>query len=125
MNSKVTMGIRILLGVLMLVFGLNKFFGFMPMPEMTGDAGTLMGIYSTSGFFTIIGIIEVLGGLALIVGKFIPLALTFLIAVLFNAVLFHIFHFPEGIAPAIFGLVMGLIMVYAHKDRFSTFLAMD
>jgi len=50
MNQKVTMVVRILLGVFMLIFGVNKFANFMPFPPIPGDGGTLMGIYVTSGF---------------------------------------------------------------------------
>ena len=123
MNPKITMGIRILFGVFCLVFGVNKFAGFMPFPEIPGDGGTLMGIYVTSGFMKIVGVIEILGGLALILNKYVPLALTFLIAVMFNATIFHALHDPANIAGAILGLVLGLILVYAFKDRFKSLLS--
>ena len=47
MNPKVTIGLRVLFGVFLLIFGINKFAGFLPMPAMAGDGGTLMGIYAT------------------------------------------------------------------------------
>ena len=50
------MGICILFGVFCLVFGLNKFLGFLEFPSITGDGGRLMGIYFTSGFMKIIGV---------------------------------------------------------------------
>jgi uncharacterized membrane protein YphA (DoxX/SURF4 family) len=123
MNQKVTMVVRILLGVFMLIFGVNKLFPFMPPFEMVGDAKALMGIYVDSGFMTIIGILEALGGLALLIGKYVPLALTILVAILFNAVLFHFFHDMGTIGGALFGLILGLVLVYAHKDRFLSLLS--
>ena len=92
MNEKVVMGIRILFGVFCLIFGLNKFINFLPMPEITGDGGTLMSIYFTSGFMKIIGVLEIVFGLALILNKYVPLSLTILIAIMFNALIFHILH---------------------------------
>ena len=44
MNAKIFMVLRILLGIFVLVFGLNKFFNFLPMPEMSGDAGAYFGV---------------------------------------------------------------------------------
>jgi len=85
------MGLKILFGVFCLVFGINKFAGFLPMPDIPGDGGKLMTIYGTSGFMTIIGILEILGGLALISGKFVPLALTILTAIMFNALFFMLY----------------------------------
>ena len=123
MNSKVIMGVRILLGVFCIIFGLNKFIGFLPMPEIAGDGGTLMGIYVTSGFMTIIAVLELLGGIALVANKFVPLALTVLTAIMFNAFLFHLLHDMGGIGGAVLGLLLCLILVYANRDRFSQVLA--
>ncbi|MEE9439690.1 MAG: DoxX family protein [Saprospiraceae bacterium] len=123
MNEKVKMGIRILFGLFCLIFGLNKFLNFMPFPEMSADANTLMSIYGASGFLKVIGVLEALGGLALILGKYVPLALTFLVAIMFNALLFHLFHFPSGIGGAALGIILSLILVYAYKDKFKTLLS--
>ncbi|MFT6807608.1 MAG: putative oxidoreductase [Saprospiraceae bacterium] len=123
MNPKVVMGLRILFGIFVLIFGLNKFLGFMPFPPIPGDGGTLMGIYATSGFLKIIGILEILGGVALLLNKYVPLALTFMVAIVFNAFLFHALHDPANLTGAIVGLVLGLILVYANKGRFSSLLS--
>ena len=123
MNPKITMGLRILFGVFCLVFGLNKFLGFMPFPEIPGDGGILMGIYATSGFMKIIGVIEILAGLALLLNKFVPLSLTFLVAIMFNALLFHALHDMANIGGAVLGLVLGLLLVYANRGRFSELLS--
>ena len=123
MNPKITMGLRILFGLFCLFFGINKFAGFLEFPPIPGDGGTLMGIYATSGFMKIIGILEILGGLMLIVGKYVPLALTLMIAIMFNAAVFHGLHEPATIAGSLIGLLLGLILVYAYKDRFSSLLS--
>jgi len=123
MNPKVQMGIRILFGVFVLIFGINKLLGFMPFPAIPGDGGTLMGIYATSGFLKIIGILEILGGVALLLNKYVPLALTFMVAIMFNAVLFHALHDPANIVGAIVGLALGLILVYSNKGRFASLLS--
>jgi len=124
MNSKVTMGLRILFGLFLLMFGLNKFLGFMPFPEIPGDGGTLMGIYMNSGFMKLIGVLEILSGLALIAGKFVPLALIFATAILFNAVIFHLLHAPDSIAGAAVGLILSLVLIFGgYKDRFSSILS--
>jgi len=120
MNSNVTMGLRIVFGIFMLVFGLNKFLNFMPFPPIPGDGGTLMGIYFSSGFMKIIGVLEILGGLLLIAGKFVPLALTFMVAILFNAMIFHVLHAPATIIGAIAGMVMSLALVYFNRDGFKS-----
>ena len=123
MNAKVTMGLRILFGVFCLIFGVNKFVGFLEMPAIPGDGGTLMTIYATSGFMKIIGVLEILGGLALLLNKYVPLSLIFMVAIMFNAFLFHALHDMGGIAGAVLGLILGLLLVYAYKSRFLSVLS--
>ena len=123
MNEKVLMGVRILLGLFMLVFGLNKFIGFLEFPPMEGDGATLMGIYFTSGFLKIIGVLEIVFGLALLLGKYVPLALTILTAIMFNAMLFHLLHDRAGVGGAAVGLLLCLAGVYGYRDRFKSLLS--
>jgi len=124
MNSKVTMGLRILLGLFLIMFGLNKFLGFIEFPPIPGDGGTLMGIYMTSGFMKIIGILELLAGAALLFGKFVPLALIFTAAIMLNAAIFHLLHAPEGVAGAAVGLILSLVLIFTgYRDRFTSVLS--
>lgn len=95
----------------------------MPFPPMPEVGQNLFDIYVESGFLKIIGVLEMLGGLALLTNKFVPLALTLLIAIMFNAVLFHGLHDIANIGGAIVGLVLGLILVFVNKDRFSELLS--
>ncbi|NND77077.1 MAG: DoxX family protein [Flavobacteriales bacterium] len=113
MDPKVVMVVRILLGLFMITFGLIKFMGFIPFPPVEGDGGILMGIYVSSGLIKLIGELEAAEGLALLVVKFVPLALTFLIAILFNAGMFHILRDMGNIMGALIGLVLSFILVFA------------
>ncbi|HAA13484.1 MAG TPA: hypothetical protein DCE41_18045 [Cytophagales bacterium] len=114
--------LRILLGLFIASIGLNKFLVFTEIPNPPGDGGTLMQIYISSGFLRLVGVLEVLAGLALVANRFVPLGLTFITAIMFNAVLFHALHDPVGIAPAALSLFSSLVMVYVYRERFSTFL---
>lgn len=119
MNAKVAMGIRILLGIFLFVFGLNKFIGFMAFPPIPGDGGTLMGIYVSSGFMTLIGVLEVLAGLLLLIGRFIPLAVVIAAAIMFNALVFHLLHDPGNSAGAALGCLLCALVVFGHRERFA------
>lgn len=123
MNPKITMVLRILFGLFCLIFGINKFAHFLQFPAIPGDGGTLMGIYASSGFMKLIGILEILGGLALIIGRYVPLALIVMIGIMFNATVFHALHDIGGIAGAAVGLILGLVLVYALKTRFLSILS--
>ena len=123
MSSKIEMVLRILFAISLIVFGLNKFLHFIPTPPIEGTGGELINIYKESGFMKMIGGLEIIGGVALLVKKFVPLALTFLVAIMFNAVVFHILHDLSGLMNAVGGLILGLILVYYHKSRFTSLLS--
>ena len=115
--------LRVILGLFMVVIGLNKFLVFIEIPNPPGDGGELMHIYITSGFLKLIGVLEFIGGIALLANRYVPLALTFITAIMFNATVFHGLHDLPGIGPAAFCLLLSLTLVYVNKERFAKLLS--
>ena len=118
----VVTGVRILLGLVFFVFGLNIFFHFIPTPSPPGDATTLMTLMFIHGWFKVIGTLEILGGLMLLSGKLVPLGLTLLGPILLIIVLFHSTLAPAGLAFAMFWMLMELYLIYAYKASFESVL---
>ena len=110
---------RILLGLLFLVFGLNGFFHFIPMPPPTGLAGQYMGALFVSHYLVVVFLLQVVGGALLLAGRYIPLALLLLGPVLVNIVLFHSFMAPEGLPVALFATVLWLIVFAGVRKAFA------
>jgi len=82
-----------LLAILMLVFGLNKFFGFIPVePPADPTAQSFMDAMFTTYLFVVVAIAEIVGGILLIVPKTRFLGWFLLLPVIFNIVAFHIAH---------------------------------
>jgi uncharacterized membrane protein YphA (DoxX/SURF4 family) len=125
MNKTVTLVVRILLGAFLLIFGINKFAGFMPPPpEVSEQMGSVMGALMSSNFMTIIGVLEILCGVLILAGKYTPLALTITVAIMLNAALFHILmDTAANGGAAIIALIMAIVLVYANKDRFTSLLS--
>ena len=123
MSSKVEMLLRILFALSLFVFGLNKFLYFIPAPPMNGTAAELMNIYVASGFMKMIGCLEILAGISFLFNKFVPLSLTIMIVVIFNAVVFHLLHDMAGLLPAVVALIFLLLLVYYNKSRFTSLLS--
>jgi len=122
MNSKVSMVIRILLGLFVLIFGLNKFLQFLPMPELSADAGAYFGALMNTKTLMLVAIIEILAGVALILNKYGALMALILMSVSVNAVLFHATLAPEGIGPAVLLLVLNILVLVGYKNRYSDIL---
>jgi len=123
MNSKVFLVLRILLGLFVLVFGLNKFIEFLPAPEgMSADAGAYFGALVNSKTMVLVAIVEIVAGLALILNKFGALLALILMSVSVNAVLFHAVLDPGNIAPAIGLLVLNVAVLVGYKDQYKALL---
>ncbi|WP_346882985.1 DoxX family membrane protein [uncultured Algibacter sp.] len=123
MNAKVFMALRILLGVFILVFGLNKFLNFLPAPaSMSADAGAYFGALVNSKTLILVAIVEIAAGLALILNKFGALLALILMSVSVNAVLFHAVLDLGNIAPALALLVLNIIAIYGYKDKYKDLL---
>jgi putative oxidoreductase len=115
MNSNFTKILRIILGLGLILFGLNKFFGFMPIPELPENAASFMSSLQATGYvLPVVGFLEVVIGLMLIVNKAVAFALLLLAPISINILLFHIFLDMPGIAGAIVIAVINVILIYKH-----------
>jgi putative oxidoreductase len=124
MNSKVFMVVRIVLGLFVLVFGLNKFLNFLPAPEgMSETAGAYFGALMSAKTITLVAIVEIVAGLTLIFNKFGALLALILMSVSINAVLFHATLDSGNIAPALALLILNSVVLYGYKDKYKAILA--
>jgi putative oxidoreductase len=110
---------RILLGLLFLVFGLNGFLHFIPMPPPAGLAGQYMGALFVSHYLVVVFLLQVVGGALLLANRYVPLGLLLLGPVLVNIVLFHSFMAPEGLPMALFATVLWLIVFIGVRKAFA------
>ncbi len=116
------MALRILLGVFVLVFGLNKFLSFIPMGDMPAEAGAYFGALASAKVITLVAIVEIVAGLALIFNKYGALLALILMSVSVNAVLFHATLAPEGIGPALALLILNIIALFNYKNSYKGLL---
>ena len=115
MNSNFTKILRIILGLGLILFGLNKFFGFMPMPELPANADSFMSSLQATGYvLPVVGFLEIVIGLMLIANKAVAFALLLLAPISANILLFHLFLDMPGIAGAIVIAVINVILIYKH-----------
>jgi putative oxidoreductase len=114
---------RILLGLIFVFFGSNAFLHFLPMPPLPqGVTGEYLHAFFASGYVYVIGGFQVIGGLLLLIGRFVPLGLTILGAIIVNIWAFHLLMAPEGLPPAVVVTVLELFLVWSYRDRFAGIL---
>jgi len=113
---------RTLLGLIFVVFGLNAFFNFIPMPMPKGDAGTFMGILFSSHYLYATKCFEIVGGLILLSGRFTPLGLTLLGPVIVNILFFDIFLDATGLPLGIIVAALALFLLWQNRTAFAGIL---
>ena len=110
---------RILLGLLFTVFGLNGFLHFIPMQPPTGLAGQYMGALFLSHYLVPIFLLQLTGGLLLLVNRFVPLGLLLLGPVLVNILLFHACMAPAGLPMALFATLLWFVVFAGVRQAFA------
>jgi putative oxidoreductase len=110
---------RYLLGLIFTVFGLNGFLQFIHQPPPTNPlAIQFLVSVSASHFAAFFFAVQVIGGLLLLSGYFVPLALTALAAELYNILAFHLTLSQATIAPALLASVLWVLVFLQYRDSF-------
>jgi putative oxidoreductase len=116
----VTIIARVLLGLMFVVFGSNIFFHFIPMPPLPATlAGDFSKALMQSNYMYVIGLLQVIGGLLILIGRFVPLGLTLLGPVIVNILLFHIFLDPSGLPMALVVSALALFLLWRYRANFA------
>ena len=111
---------RILAGLIFFVFGLNGFLHFIPMgPMPTGLAGQYLAVLMQSHYIYFVAALQVVGGILLLVGRYVPLGLTLLGPVIVNILLYHLLMDPKGLPMALVVTVLWGIVAFHHRQYFS------
>ncbi len=114
---------RVLLGLVFVVFGSNIFLHFIPMPPLPATlAGDFSKALMQSHYIYVVGLLQVIGGLLLLIGRYVPLGLTLLGPVIVNILLFHIFLEPSGLPMAIIVAVLALFLLWRYRTNFAGLL---
>jgi putative oxidoreductase len=114
---------RLFLGLAFTVFGLNFFLHFLPMPPAPPKAAAFEGALFASGYlFPLLKATEVVAGLLLLGGLFVPLALAVLAPVLINIVGFHLFLEPSGLPIPLALLAAELYLAWSYRSVFAPML---
>lgn len=116
---------RILLGLEFLVFGLNGFLLFLPQPPVPPEMLAFFTVMSKSHYMVPVFALQVIGGALLLIGRFVPLALTLLGPVVINILITHIVFQPAGLPPGILAALLWLVLFFAYRQYFAGLFTAD
>jgi putative oxidoreductase len=113
---------RILLGLVFVFFGLNAFFNFLHAPMPPGLAGQFTGALFASHFYVVPFGFQILGGLLMLVGRYVSLGLVILAPILVNILTFHLTMAP-GILPGLVCTLLWFVVFAGHRESFRGILS--
>ena len=111
---------RILLGLVFLVFGLNKLYPFMsPGAPPPGVAGQFMGALFSTKYIMIVGVFEIAGGLLLLLNRYVPLGLCLLAPVIVNVLIIGVLMTQQALGSGLVVAVLWLIVFVRFRSSFA------
>jgi hypothetical protein len=110
---------RFLLGLIFLVFGLNGFLHFIPMPPPSGVAGQFLGAMFVSKHLLVVSALQVISGALLLINRNVPLALTILGPIIVNILLYHVLMNPTGLGLAVFVTIFWDVVFVSVRSAFA------
>ena len=111
---------RILLGLVFFVFGLNKFHPFIPSgPLPPGVAGQFMEAMISTKYMMIVGAFEAVGGLLLLLNRYVPLALCLLGPVIVNVLIVGVLMTQQALGSGLVVAALWLILFLRFRSAFN------
>lgn len=117
---------RILLGLVFVVFSANYFVPFLPEPKPpTGDVALFVGGMVAAKMMTVVKVLELLAGLALLANRAVPLALAILAPIVVAITVFHAVLAPVGIALPLVLVALELVLAWGYRSAFAPMLRLQ
>jgi len=117
--------VRTLMGLLFIFGSVVYFFNLIAPPEM--EPGSPMRLFNeglaASGYFmNLLKATELVCGILLVIGRFVPLALVMLAPIIINILMVHIFLDRAGLPVAIFLVLGAIFLAYYHRKAYAPLL---
>ncbi len=111
--------LRLLLSLILIVFGINGFIGFLPMPEPPEAAAQfLQGLSRGIFVFPVLYGLEVLIGLLLLVNRYVVLGLLAFFPLAVSILLYHLFLDPAGGAAGYLTFIIEILLLIGYRDHY-------
>ena len=124
MKERVVKIIRVLLALILIIFGLNKFLNFMPLSPMPEAAQAFMGALIETGYLmVIVAIVEIIAGIFLLINRYSAFMLILIFPILVNALLFHLFLDLKGIGGALLTISLTIFLMVKAFDTYKILLS--
>ncbi|RXG20671.1 DoxX family protein [Leeuwenhoekiella aequorea] len=119
MKNKIFTALCILFGLMMVNSGLNKFFNYMPMPEMSEEMMLIMEAFMTiKWILPLVAIVEIVGGALIAIPKTRALGAIIILPVMVGIFVHHLVHDLSGIGIALILFAINIWVLVANWSKF-------
>jgi len=116
---KLVLPFRLLFGAFWLVFGMNGFLHFFPIPAPQPEGLAFTQALDAAGYvMPLVYATQAICGLLLLLGSYVPLALALLGPIVANILLYDLFLNPPGLTIGVIILAVYLALLYAYHRHF-------
>jgi len=115
--------VRTLMGLLFIFGSVVYFLNLFEPPPMEGAIKTFNeGLAASGYFFNLLKATELVCGILLVIGRFVPLALVILAPVIINILAVHVFLDRSGLPVAIFLVLAASFLAFYYRRAFAPLL---
>lgn len=109
----------VVLGLLMIVFGLNKLVPFLPMPAPTPEEMKIFSAFLTLGWvLPLVAITEIAGGLLLVLPRTRALGAIVLLPVMTGIIVHHLVHAPATLLMPLVLFAINIAVIAVNSRRY-------
>jgi hypothetical protein len=118
-----TLGARFLLAAIFVVFSLNFWLHFIPLPgpPAGSPAGTFMGVLFTTGYLAAVKVLELLGGILVASGRLLGAGLLILGPIILNILFVDLFLTKAFNPVSTLAAILALFLLWTKRERFVAF----
>tara|TARA_R100001369_G_scaffold82082_2_gene113615 strand:+ start:13228 stop:13608 length:381 start_codon:yes stop_codon:yes gene_type:complete len=126
MKNKILTVLCGLFGLMMINSGLNKFFNYMPMPELSEEMMQIMGGFlKIKWIFPLVAITEIVGGFLIAIPKTRALGALIILPVMAGIFVHHLVHDLSGIGIAVILFAINIWAIVANWRKYEPIIKMQ
>lgn len=127
MKSKINNIIRIILGLGLILFGLDKFFEFIPHNHVMTEelVAAFTGLIANKFILPTVGVVEAISGLLLLTRKYSIIGLLLMVPVTYGIIAFHLAVDLAGIIPGLIVAVMHIYLLFLKKTTITNLVSIN
>ena len=104
----------------MIIFGANKFFNFIPVPEMSTEQKEVFNAFLKIGWLMpLVAIIEIVGGILFLFSRKRALAALMMLPIIVGILAHHVHHDPSSIGIAVFFAGIELWVLLENRKKYT------